>query len=185
GEARAEGRLVQAGAPRNGNPAGLEALLGASPVSVEREAGLPGGEFPELDVSGLAAQPASRDPVPAGLWRTVTLDTFGAPVAAEVPRVPGLPVLTWRVQPGEPGQDVNAVDQLLENGQIIRTISGPADRVAPLVAEEAEQTGGDRAEVPSDRMTVTVRQGERMLAITGPAHVLGSLLQRVSGPRRY
>jgi hypothetical protein len=123
--------------------------------------------------------------VPAGLWRTVTLDSFGTSVAAEVPRVPGLPVLTWRVQPGEPGQEVNAVDQLLENGQIIRTISGPADRVALLVAEEAEQASGNPAEVPPDRMTLTVRQGERMLAITGPAHVLGSLLQRVSGPRRY
>jgi hypothetical protein len=34
-------------------------------------------------------------------------------------------------------------------------------------------------------MTLTVRQGDRMLAVTGPSTVLGTLMSRVSVRRRY
>jgi len=144
--------------------------------------------------AGVAAEPAPRteeftgesevsvvpvgnlDPGLAGLWRTVSLDRSGS--GAGVPLVPGAAVLRMRMQPGDDGAEVVAVDQQLESGELIRTISGPARRVAELV-------GDDGSRDPGGRVTVTIRQADRMVAVTGPSDVLGSLLSRVNTRRRY
>ncbi len=118
----------------------------------------------------------NQDPRLAGLWRTVTPDRAGP--NAGVPLLPGAAILRMRMQPGDDGAEVVAVDQQLESGELIRTISGPARRVSALVNED----GGRDA---SGRVTVTIRQADRMVAVTGPSDVLGSLLSRVNDRRRY
>ncbi len=144
--------------------------------------------------AGVAAEPAPRvegwgeesvvnvtpvgnqDPGLAGLWRTVTPGRSGP--SAGVPLVPGAAILRMRMQPGDDGAEVVAVDQQLESGELIRTISGPARRVAALVNEDGGRDAGGR-------VTVTIRQADRMVAVTGPSDVLGSLLSRVNARRRY
>jgi len=147
------------------------------------------GSAPPRDGSELIAQPVGTDPGLHGLWRTIVPDS-GAARGADVALVPGLPVLQMRVQPGSGGDDVTAVDQMLESGELIRTISGPAGRVLTLVNEDARaDTASPTLPVRTgSRMTVTIRQADRMVAVTGPSQALGSLLSRVNiknAKRRY
>jgi hypothetical protein len=118
----------------------------------------------------------NQDPGLRGLWRTITPDRGTA--TGGLPLVPGFAVVRMRVQPGDGGAEVVAVDQQLDTGELIRTISGPAQRVAALV-------NADGAEDAAGRVTVTIRQADRMVAVTGPSDVLGSLLSRVNARRRY
>jgi len=136
-----------------------------------------------LDLPDLVTQPVSIDPELQGLWRTIAPDSGGPPLAGDIPRVPGLPVVQMRVQPGNGASDVTAVDQVLETGDVIRTIAGPATRVGSLVLDSGRLNphGADPA---GGRMTVTIRQGDRMVAVTGPSQALGSLLSRVNVTRR-
>jgi hypothetical protein len=143
-----------------------------------------------LELHDIAAQPVSDDPRLNGLWRTVVPDKESSDARSDVALVPGLPVVQMRVQPGNAGDDVTAVDQMLESGDMIRTISGPASRVAALVNEDAaaDSTAEQSDTSPNSHMTVTIRQADRMVAVTGPANALGSLLARVNiknAKRRY
>lgn len=136
------------------------------------------------DAPDFSTQPVSTPPELAGLWRTVVPDSVIRARGADVPRVPGLAVVQMRVQPGEGAEDgdVTAVDQVLATGELIRTIAGPAGRVGSLVDERSQ---GDSVVPPGgSRVTVTFRQGDRMVAVTGPSDALGSLLSRVNTPRR-
>ncbi len=145
-------------------------------VAAEPAVGLAAVGADEPEVSAVPV--GNQDPGLTGLWRTIAPDSAGAIANGGVPLVPGFAVLRMRMQPGDNGAEVVAVDQLLESGELIRTISGPAQRVAALVSET-----GDR---DSDgRVTVTIRQADRMVAVTGPADALGSLLARVNARRRY
>ena len=136
---------------------------------------------PSLTVDDMVAQPVSADPGFDGLWRTIAPGDDSGDGPADVPLVPGLPVIQMRQQPPVNGQGkVTAVDQLLESGEIIRTVSGPVSRVQPLVDEDSQ--------TDTTRSTVSYRQGGRMISVTGPAQALGSLLSRVdmkAAKRRY
>lgn len=146
-----------------------------------------GGVQP-LELSDLVAQPVADDPGLNGLWRTIVPDKETNDRRGDIALVPGLPVIQMRVQPGSAGDDVTAVDQTLESGDMIRTISGPATRVLALVNEEADADSVSHAASTNPHMTVTIRQADRMVAVTGPANALGSLLARVnmkSTKRRY
>ena len=131
----------------------------------------------------LIAQPVRTDLAMPGLWRTILPDSAAPQATGDLPRVPGLPVVQMRVQAGNGDSDVTAVDQLLESGEVIRTIAGPAVRVGSLVEKQpsATQSAGDAT---YGRMTVTIRQGDQMVAVTGPSQALGSLLSRVDIRRR-
>ncbi len=118
----------------------------------------------------------NQDPGLRGLWRTITPDRGTA--TSGLPLVPGFAVVRMRMQPGDDGAEVVAVDQQLDTGELIRTISGPAQRVAALVNADGEEDA-------AGRVTVTIRQADRMVAVTGPSDVLGSLLSRVNARRRY
>ncbi len=142
---------------------------------------LPTGE----QVADFTSQPMGADPGLKGLWRTVSPDSAGQLRSVDVPLVPGLPVVQVRVQPGEAGPDVTAVDQMLESGELVRTLAGPAPRVAALVAAEEAQPQATTPVDGSNRVTVTIQQGDRMVAVTGPSQALGSLLNRVTPRRRY
>lgn len=137
-----------------------------------------------VDGSDLIAQPVAIEPELQGLWRTIVPDSSLATQPGDIPRVPGLPVLQMRVQPGTGGDDVTAVDQLLESGEVVRTIAGPAAQVGALVVEDTAPEGVPGTENAKAIMTVTIRQGDRMVAVTGPSQALGSLLSRVDVKRR-
>ncbi len=141
------------------------------------------GAGPEL--TDFTSQPMGTDPGLKGLWRTVSPDSAGQLRSVDVPLVPGLPVVQVRVQPGEAGPDVTAVDQMLESGELVRTLAGPAPRVAALVAAEGAQPQSATPDDGTNRVTVTIQQGDRMVAVTGPSQALGSLLNRVTPRRRY
>ncbi len=134
------------------------------------------------EVPDFSAQPVTAAPELAGLWRTVVPDSAGAIRSGDIPLVSGLAVVQMRVQPGHGEGDVTAVDQALESGELIRTIAGPAGRVGALVEQNNELD--PQAETTGSRVTVTIRQGDRMVAVTGPSEALGSLLSRVNR-RRY
>jgi hypothetical protein len=144
------------------------------------------GEFvvptaPDLGpVSEVEARPVDPFPTPPGLWRTVASDNGEVAVPAGAARIPGLTVVRVRIQPG-PGAEVVAVDQLLESGETVRTLSGPPERVHRALAGDGEfrDSGED------GKLTVTVRQEDRMVAVTGPAGVLGTLLSTSDLRRRY
>ena len=137
----------------------------------------------QLEEPEVVIQPVGADPGWRGLWRTFIPENGTAPVTGEIPLVPGLAVVQMRVQPGSTGNDVTAVDQLMDSGELVRTIAGPATRVAHLVEADLADTGNTGES--SSRLTVTVRQGDRMVAVTGPSQAMGSLLARVNTKRRY
>ncbi|HTS86931.1 MAG TPA: zf-HC2 domain-containing protein [Gemmatimonadales bacterium] len=150
-----------------------------------RSAAAPVARLASADIPDLQAQPVGGDPALQGLWRTILPDSTGPSPANDVPLVPGLPVVQLRVQPGNGSSEVTAVDQLLESGETIRTIAGPAARVYSLVDGEVATARGHADTDAGGRMTVTIRQGDRMVAVTGPSQALGSLLSRVNVKRRY
>ncbi len=141
-----------------------------------------------LSFDDLAAQPVSADPALQGLWRTITPDQGAPELSSDIALVPGLPVIQMRQQPGIGTDDVTAVDQMLESGKVIRTISGPVQRVLSLVDEDSRADSVAAGTGTPDRTTVTIRQGGRMVAVTGPTQELGWLLSKVnmkSAKRRY
>jgi hypothetical protein len=151
-------------------------------VAHAAEALVPGAA--SADGPGLIAQPVSAEPGLQGIWRTIVPDSNQAAQPAAIPRVPGLIVLQMRVQPGTGGSDVTAVDQLLESGEVIRTIAGPAAQVGALVVDDTAREGTRAGEGTQSIMTVTIREGDRMVAVTGPSQAIGSLLSRVDVKRR-
>ena len=137
----------------------------------------------QLEDPEFVIQPVGTDPGLRGLWRTFIPENGNAPATGEIPLVPGLAVVQMRVQPGSTGNDVTAVDQLMDSGELVRTIAGPATQVAHLVEADLADTGNSAES--SRRLTVTVRQGDRMVAVSGPSQAMGSLLARVNSRRRY
>lgn len=155
------------------DPSTVSAMRSADPVSLSPVS---------YEVPDFSAQPVSAAPELAGLWRTVVPDSVGGIRSGDIPLVSGLAVVQMRVQPGHGEGDVTAVDQALESGDMIRTIAGPAGRVGALVEQNSELD--PQANSAGSRVTVTIRQGDRMVAVTGPSEALGSLLSRVNR-RRY
>lgn len=139
-------------------------------------------EFSSLgEMAPIEAQPVERVPTPPGLWLTVGSSDGTTAAPSNAARIPGLPVLSVRVQPGEPGDAVVAVDQMLENGEVVRTLSGPPERVHTALAGD----GAFHDTPDAGRLTITIRQGDRMVAVTGPSEVLGPLLSTSTLRRRY
>ena len=144
------------------------------------EASAPG--FSTLgSVSEVEAQPVDLVPAPPGLWLTVGSEDGRMAAPADAARIPGLPVVRVRVQPGASGSEVVAIDQLLETGATVRTLSGPPERVHSAIAGDGEF----RAPSGADRLTVTIHQGDRMVAVTGPSEALGAMFSTSSLRRRY
>ena len=148
-----------------------------------------GADQTSQEVFSVESQPAVSGGNLQGFWRNVGVDGLEPSTPSQLPRVPGLPVIQVQVQPGEAGAEVTAVDQQLEDGQLIRTIEGPAAKVSSLIAnQEAEDASSQKPDAANstqpDKMTLTLRQGDRMLAVTGPSKVLGSLMISRGGVRR-
>ena len=177
-------RLVQVQRPRRTGETTVRfaSATEVAPTSYDDlEESMPPGVALEGDLS---SQPVGADPGLRGLWRTIAPDSGVRPAAVDIPLVPGLPVIQMRIQPGQGVGDVTAVDQVLETGDLIRTLAGPVSRVEPLLDHDPAAGPLDPPERAAARTTVTIQQGDRMVAVTGPSQALGSLLSRVTAKRR-
>jgi anti-sigma factor RsiW len=117
----------------------------------------------------------------AGLWRTVPWTEAESSTGGQPPRVDGVPVVEVQMQPSrdrERETPVTVVAQQLASGQLITTIEGPVEDVWALLSRRGD--GGDTAGAE------TVRQGSRLLAVTGqlPADSLRAMVRRVNAARR-
>lgn len=117
----------------------------------------------------------------AGLWRTVPWNEAGTQMGGQPPRVDGVPVVEVQVKPSrdrERETPVTVVAQQLASGQLITTIEGPVEDVWALLSRRGD--GGETAGAE------TVRQGSRLLAVTGqlPADSLRAMVRRVNAARR-
>jgi hypothetical protein len=158
-------------------PAPIQAPQSWAPVQLARHA-VPPAEPPAVRPVGQAApaeprrlrvrpvgaavesDPLDRDPGTAtGVWRSVSL-AGAAETGTPIPRVAGLPVLQIQLQE-TPATPVVAVDQRLSNGDLVRTIEGPAGPVWHMYT--ATTTPSDDS---STAATLSLRQGDRMLLMT-------------------
>ena len=157
-----------------------------------REPGLPREDLadqvaPEATLPSPRSSEISTDTLPpetaptAGLWRTVAWAEAGTPTGGQPPRVDGVPVVEVQVKPSrdrERETPVTVVAQQLASGQLITTIEGPVEDVWALLTRRGD--GGETAGAE------TVRQGSRLLAVTGqlPADSLRAMVRRVNAARR-
>jgi hypothetical protein len=114
-----------------------------------------------------------------GMWRTVPWPLAAETAGTEPPRVNGVPVVEVQVRRGQgEAKPVTVVAQQLSSGQLITTIEGPVDDVWALLSKRGDS--GDTAGAE------TVRQGSRMLAVTGqlPADSLRAMVRRVNAAMR-
>jgi hypothetical protein len=137
---------------------------------------------PSLTIDEMVPQPVSAEPGLEGLWRTISPADDQEQERSEIALVPGLPVIQMRQQPptGKDDAPVTAVDQRLESGELIRTVSGPTLRVLGAVDEDEQSD--------TTRVTVSIRQGGRMVSVTGPKQAISTLVSQMSmkqAKRRY
>jgi anti-sigma factor RsiW len=138
---------------------------------------LPSPRSSEISTDTLPPETAPTD----GLWRTVPWAEAGTQVGGQPPRVDGVPVVEVQMRPSRDQQretPVTVVAQQLASGQLITTIEGPVDDVWALLSRRGD--GGETAGAE------TVRQGSRLLAVTGqlPADSLRAMVRRVNAARR-
>lgn len=131
-----------------------------------------------------------------GLWRTVGWDYARDSAGEAPPHIDGLPVMQVQVQGGDQGgKPVMVVAQQLKSGEVIRTIEGPADEVAGLLGHRVERqsagsplTGGGRngLAIHATNGTMTMRRGDRILAITAPlpSDSLRAMIRRLNAELR-
>lgn len=114
-------------APRRANPVG------------------PGSGTAQLSVTvrSTEAPDAGTEFIGGGAWRTVSYAEAAALTGDIVPRIHELRVVEIQIQSIGPDQrPLLVVLHQDGNGRIVRTIEGPADRVAELVNGEVERTRG-------------------------------------------
>jgi anti-sigma factor RsiW len=155
-------------APEEGTPGTVARLATSTPEQLS------------LEVSSLTSDPASGDLALHGLWRTVPLNQDEEDSNGALPLVTGLPVVQVQQQ-GAANEEVTAVDQRLASGEVIRTIEGPAAQVSDLISHGVSSGSETTAVMSMARReaTLTLQNGGRMVAVTGPSSVLQSLMTRV------
>ncbi len=96
-----------------------------------------------LTVSTLAPTDPASDFAVGGVWRTVSWSEAAALSGDAVPRIAGLPVVEVQMQRvGPEERPLVMVAQQDPSGKIIRTIEGPVQRVAELLAGEIARSEG-------------------------------------------
>jgi hypothetical protein len=139
--------------PQPGDPPATRPADRTAPAEPQRLRARPVG-------AGVETDPLDRDPGTAtGVWHSVSL-AGAAATGTPIPRVAGLPVLQIQLQE-TPASPVVAVDQRLSNGNLVRTIEGPAGPVWHMYT--ATTTPADDS---SAAATLSLRQGDRMLLMT-------------------
>jgi hypothetical protein len=123
--------------------------------------------------------------VTESMWRIVTIGDAEQESGAPVASVPGLPVVQVKVQGLQPNQRIVAVEQQLATGEVIRTIEGPAAQMSDLLARDGQRSvlGQSTTANPLDAL-MTMRFGDRMVALRGPADSVRALMNRLAVPKK-
>jgi hypothetical protein len=144
-------------------------------------------KFAASNSSGLGDDRELTELAPESMWRLVSVAAAEEESGAPLPSVPGLPVVQVKVQGVQPNQKIVAVDQQLASGQYIRTIEGPADQMADLLARDDQHLFPGSVAANASRaldMLMTMRFGDRMVAIRGPADSVRALMNRIPVPQK-
>jgi len=129
-----------------------------------------------LTVSTLPPADPASDFAMGGVWRTVSWSEAAALTGDAVPRIVGLPVVEIQMQRvGPEERPLLLVAQQDPSGRIIRTIEGPVQRVAELLAGEiARSEGAVRTSEPArsapdyvGAATGTPRRSIRVMTVAG------------------
>jgi hypothetical protein len=91
-------------------------------------------------------------------------------------------VVQVKVQGLRANEKIVAVDQRLATGEVIRTIEGPAAQMTDLLARDGRSQAGTTAASRAFDALMTLRFGDRMVAIRGPADSLKALMNRLLTP---
>ena len=122
--------------------------------------------------------------VTESMWRIVTMGDAEQESGAPVASVPGLPVVQVKVQGVQPNERIVAVEQQLATGEVIRTIEGPAAQMSDLLARDGQRAGQGQAPVNAMEALMTMRFGDRMVALRGPADSVRALMNRLAVPKK-
>jgi hypothetical protein len=129
-----------------------------------------------LTVSTLDASEAAGDFPSGGVWRSVSWSEAAALTGDAIPRIEGMPVVEIQVQPvGPEERPVIMVAHQDAHGRIIRSIEGPAERLAQMLAEVIDRTDGAMRTSQPSRTTLdyissgsgTPRRSLRVVALAG------------------
>ena len=118
------------------------------------------------------------------MWRIVTIGDAEQESGAPVASVPGLPVVQVKVQGVQPNQRIVAVEQQLATGEVIRTIEGPAAQMSDLLARDGQRAALGQTTTNALDALMTMRFGDRMVALRGPADSVRALMNRLAVPKK-
>ena len=122
--------------------------------------------------------------VTESMWRIVTMGDAEQESGAPVASVPGLPVVQVKVQGLQPNQRIVAVEQQLATGEVIRTIEGPAAQMSDLLARDGQRAALGQTTSNALDALMTMRFGDRMVALRGPADSVRALMSRLAVPKK-
>ncbi|HEU4801442.1 MAG TPA: zf-HC2 domain-containing protein [Gemmatimonadales bacterium] len=147
-----------------------------------------------VTLSSGVLSPSMMHFAPTGAWRTLSWDAARQARGQPVPRIRGLPVMEVQVSASQAdsGAPTMIVAQQLESGQVIRTIEGPATDVSRLLAAQRTDSGSpwptisDDAGISGREGSMTLRRGDRILAIQAPLPVdsLRAMIRRMNAMER-
>lgn len=140
--------------------------------------------FSQSNTTGLSPDRELSELEPESMWRLVSVAAGEKESGAPLPSVPGLPVMQVRIQSVQANQKIVAVDQQLATGEVIRTIEGPAAQMADLIARDGQRTQAVDAASNALDALMTIRFGDRIVAIRGPADSVRALMNRLAVPKK-
>jgi hypothetical protein len=152
----------------------------------------PPAEPPAVELSSLGLPASNTEMELRGMWRTVSWDNAQSENGEAPARIGGLPVMQVQVQQsGESGKPMMVVAQQLASGEVIRTIEGPVADVSALLTRRGSAVSSFGSRDPafspeSGGPMMTMRRGDRMLAITAPLPTdsLRAMIRRLNAERR-
>lgn len=137
--------------------------------------------FSQSNSSVLANEHEIPELATESMWRIVSVAAAEEESGAPLPSVPGLRVVQVKVQGLQPNEKIVAVDQQLATGEVIRTMEGPAAQMTDLLAHDGQRDATSAASRAYEAL-MTLRFGDRIVAIRGPADSLRALMNRIAMP---
>lgn len=153
-------------------------------LTPETTASRDSSRFSQSNSSVLANEPELAELATESMWRLVSVAAAEEESGAPLPQVAGLPVVQVKVQGIRPNEKIVAVDQQLATGEVIRTMEGPADQMTDLLARDGRSHATSAAASRALDALMTMRFGDRIVAIRGPADSLRALMNRLPVPKQ-